>query len=166
MGIRMTVERSDYAVAVACCRQCDTTWRPAGQSARENCPGCGKKKDVRKREGGRGNIEKIKAWRAERPKQSTDWMRRQRRRALIIVGQGTIACVRCGCDRAELLEINHKNGGGRRDLVGKWFYRSIVKLERETDDLELLCRPCNAIHYLEMKYGPLPIRVVWEGGPK
>jgi hypothetical protein len=41
-----------------------------------------------------------------------------------------------------------------------------VRLERDTADLELLCRPCNAIHYLESKYGPLPLRVVWEGGQK
>lgn len=156
----------DYAVAVTYCRQCETTWRPTGQTAREDCPGCGKKKDVRKRRRDRNNIEAVKAWRAKRPKQSTDWMRRQRRRALMLVGDGAIACVRCGCDRPELLEINHKNGGGRKDLVGKWFYRAIVKLERKTDDLELLCRPCNAIHYLESKYGPLPLKVVWEGGQK
>jgi hypothetical protein len=79
-------------------------------------------------------------------------------------GKAAIACVRCGCDRPELLEINHKNGGGRKDLVGKWFYRAIVKLERDTGDLELLCRPCNAIHYLELKHGPLPFRMTWEGG--
>jgi hypothetical protein len=161
----MSEERTDYAVPVTFCRQCETTWRPSGKTAREDCPGCGKKKDVRKRKTA-GDIEKVKAWRADRPKQSTEWMRRQRRRALILVGQGAIACVRCGCDRPELLEINHKNGGGRKDLVGKWFYRAIVKLERDTGDLELLCRPCNAIHYLESKYGPLPIRVVWEGGEK
>jgi hypothetical protein len=159
----MIEQTADYAKSVVCCRQCDTTWRTQGSHARENCPKCGKRKDVRYRPGRRGDIEKIKAWRAKRPKQSTDWMRRQRRRALVLVGQGTIACVRCGCDRPELLEINHKSGGGRKDLVGKWFYRAIVKLERDTDDLELLCRPCNAIHYLESKYGPLPLRVVWEG---
>jgi hypothetical protein len=33
--------------------------------------------------------------------------------------------------------------------------------KRTTEDLELLCRPCNALHWLEMKYGPLPMRVVW-----
>jgi hypothetical protein len=161
----MNEKRSNYAVPVACCRQGDTTWRPTGSRAREKCPGCGKQKDVRKRKVA-STIEKIKEWRAKRPKQSTDWNRRQRRRALVLVGRGAIVCVRCGCDRPELLEINHKNGGGRKDLVGKWFHRAIARLERETNDLELLCRPCNAIHYLEMKYGPLPLRVMWEGGQK
>lgn len=47
-----------------------------------------------------------------------------------------------------------------RDSV-PWFYREIAKLRRAVDDLELLCRPCNAIHYLELKHGPLPFRVVW-----
>jgi len=68
-----------------------------------------------------------------------------------------------GCDRSELLEINHKEGGGGKELrgTGHKFYREIAKLRRAVDDLELLCRPCNAIHYLELKYGPLPFRVVW-----
>lgn len=161
----MNEKGNGYAVSVTYCRTCETTWRPAGQTAREACPGCGKTKDVRKRTSS-GDIEKIKAWRAKRPKQSTDWYRRQRRRALLLVGRGVLVCVRCGCDRPELLEINHKNGGGRKDLVGKWFHRALVRLERNTDDLELLCRPCNAIHYLEMKYGPLPLRVVWKGASK
>jgi hypothetical protein len=40
----------------------------------------------------------------------------------------------------------------------------IAKMDRDVDDLELLCRPCNAVHYLEMRHGPLPFRIVWEGG--
>lgn len=149
---------------VVACRQCDTTWRTTGLTSREDCPGCGKKKDVRHRKGPSrpGNI---KEWRASRPGYSTEWERRYRRRALLVVGNGTVACVRCGCDRPELIEINHKNGGGGKELRGlgsKW-HRVIAKLERDTAALELLCRPCNAIHYLETQHGPLPFRVIWEG---
>jgi len=32
-------------------------------------------------------------------------------------------------------------------------------------ELELLCKPCNAVHALELKHGHLPFRVIWEGKP-
>jgi len=41
------------------------------------------------------------------------------------------------------------------------FYFDIASGKRKTDDLELLCKPCNAIHCLELKHGPLPMKVVW-----
>jgi hypothetical protein len=89
-------------------------------------------KDVRKRKTA-PDIEKIKAWRAQNPGQSTKSEQRYRRRALLIVGGGKIACVRCGCDRPELIEINHKNGGGRPELksIGKLWSRLIARLERD-----------------------------------
>ena len=34
-------------------------------------------------------------------------------------------------------------------------------LKRTVDDLELLCRPCNAVHALELLHDPLPFVVVW-----
>jgi len=82
--------------------------------------------------------------------------------------QEKIECVRCGCNDIRLLEINHKNGGGRQtdfknNRGGAYMVQAIVKDIRKTNDLEILCRPCNNIHYLEMKYGKLPIKVIWEG---
>jgi hypothetical protein len=64
------------------------------------------------------------------------------------------------------LEINHVNGGGGKEMksLGNKFYREIARLRRDVEDLELLCRPCNAVHALELKHGPLPFRVVWSGG--
>ena len=80
-----------------------------------------------------------------------------------VIGGGKVQCVRCGCNDQRLLEINHKTGGGGKEMKGKShaFYISIARLKRKTDDLELLCRVCNAQHYLEMKYGELPFLVVW-----
>ena len=50
---------------------------------------------------------------------------------------------------------------------GTQLYHDIASGKRKTDDLELLCKPCNAIHYLELKFGKLPMRVIWEdSGPK
>src|SRR5690349_5266768 len=81
----------------------------------------------------------------------------------MLVGRGSVLCIRCGCDRPEMLEINHKNGGGREELrrLKTTFYRMIARLERAVDDLELLCRPCNAVHALELRHGPLPFKVTW-----
>lgn len=150
---------------VVACRACDTTWKPSCTTTREPCPGCGKIKEVRARPKATRNIDGLKVWRAARPGYSTEWERRYRRRALLVVGRGSVSCVRCGCDRPDLIEINHKNGGGGKELRGlgnKW-HRQIAKLERPVDDLELLCKPCNAVHALELKHGPLPFRVVWGG---
>ena len=160
-----TIGRATLYKEVVACRQCDATWRPNATRTHENCPNCGKRKDVRLRKSAPRNLEGLKAWRAANPGYSTEWERRYRRRALLVIGSGSIVCVRCGCDRPELIEINHINGGGGKELKGlgnKW-HRQIAKLERATDDLELLCRPCNAVHALELKHGPLPFRVVWEG---
>lgn len=68
-------------------------------------------------------------------------------------------CVRCGTERYELLEINHKNGYGNFErkhgkITGKTFYRHIVIGKRDIDDLEILCRPCNMVHAAEMMGGP------------
>ena len=79
---------------------------------------------------------------------------------LNIVSNNNLYCVRCGCNDVRLLEINHKNGGGVKELKNgekvHQFYQSILKGERKTDDLELLCKVCNSWHALELKYGELP----------
>lgn len=147
------------------CRKCEWVWRPAGKTTQEACPQCGIVRDVRDRSGERKpNVEGIKAWRAANPGYSTQWERRYRMRALMLVGRGVVACVRCGCDKAPLLEINHKMGGGAAEhkASGRQFHRRIASLSRSVEDLELLCKPCNAVHALELTHGPLPFRVVWE----
>lgn len=53
----------------------------------------------------------------------------------------------------EALEINHINGGGCQEFYStKYrfsFYLDILSGRRNKDDLELTCRVCNAVHYLE-----------------
>ena len=149
------------------CKACLWVWIPRTGYIEEPCPQCGKVKDVRARstkmtDHGRASI---KRWIAANPDHSTRATRRHRQSALLLVGGGTIACVRCRCDRPELIEINHKTGGGGKEARLKksaQFYREIVQLRRQTDDLELLCKPCNAVHALELQYGPLPFKVGWE----
>ncbi len=79
---------------------------------------------------------------------------RKRHRILEIVGRGLFRCVSCGCNRIEFLEVNHRNGGGTQENARpSKFYGDILAGRREIDDLELRCKLCNALHYLEYKYG-------------
>lgn len=72
-------------------------------------------------------------------------------------------CIRCGCDDVRFLEVNHKNGGGNkerkeaRNRGGSTMRRDIVSGHRSISDLEVLCKPCNAIHALELAYGKVPL---------
>ena len=148
--------------SVATCSACLFAWKPKGDRTTEKCPSCGKRRDVRQREY-KPNIPALKAWRKKNPGYATKFSRRYREIAMKVIGGGKVQCVRCGCNDQRLLEINHKTGGGGKEMKGKShaFYISIARLKRKTDDLELLCRVCNAQHYLEMKYGELPFLVVW-----
>lgn len=60
---------------------------------------------------------------------------------------------KCGCDELSFLEINHKNGGGSKDLrsIGNHLYDLILKGERNPQDYEVLCRICNALDHLKRK---------------
>ena len=83
------------------------------------------------------------------------------------ISNGNIFCVNCGCDRFEFLEVNHINGGGAKEYKhggnNKKFYASILSGERPTEDLNILCKPCNNLHYLELKFGKQPYKIIWEG---
>lgn len=145
------------------CKKCDWVWKPTLRKTIEPCPKCGTVRCVRKRKFPLKSIESLKNWRANRPGYSTETDKRMRHQARLLVGRGEIRCLKCGCNREELLEINHKNGGGGKELrgAGNKFYRDIAKLRRDVDDLELLCRVCNSLHYLELKHGVLPFSIIW-----
>ena len=79
---------------------------------------------------------------------------------------GGAKCVRCGCIDERILEINHKEGHGnaeRRSLGGTgYFFAAIIRGKRKIDDLEVLCKVCNIVHYLEYKYGIFNYEVIWD----
>ena len=110
-----------------------------------------------------GQIVKPRRHCANGPCTQGEYSTRIRSQALQIVARSMRPqCVRCGCDDMRLLEINHKNGGGTKENKGGMNrFLDIVAERRSVDDLEILCRPCNAIHFLELKFGPLPMKVVW-----
>ena len=78
----------------------------------------------------------------------------------------TMKCANCGCDDTRFLEINHIKGGGKKEQKKLGASQNLVSLiqqgKRGTDDLNLLCRPCNALDHLERVNGKTPFRVVWE----
>ncbi len=81
-----------------------------------------------------------------------------------IIGGPIVQCQNCGCDDFRLLEINHKNGGGQpeiRKFRTEGICREIIGGRRTVEDLEVLCRVCNALDYLKHKYGEVPITVTW-----
>ncbi len=68
-----------------------------------------------------------------------------------------IECINCGCDDIRLLEVNHINGGGTKESkilgAGCSLWLKIISGKRKTDDLDIRCKVCNTIHYVNLKYG-------------
>jgi ribosomal protein L37E len=155
------------------CRACGADWENTDPRNITQCPFCGKRKDARHRtytSGSSVSFKQLKDWcandeqRKERYKKN--YLIRKKRLFFKISGSINPVCVRCGCDDIRLLEVNHKNGGGGKELADKsstCMHHDIISGRRPVDDLEPLCRACNAIHYLELKYGPLPMKVIWKG---
>lgn len=76
----------------------------------------------------------------------------RKHKAFLVIG-GAI-CRRCGCDEISFLEFNHKEGNGckeHRANNGTSIMDRILTKKRNTEDLECLCRVCNALDYLERK---------------
>jgi hypothetical protein len=160
------------------CKGCGATWKHTTGKTTAICPYCGKCKNARDRheEAKRYDFDgkrkdSLKSWSLD-PQNVRERGKRHRillrkRMLFRITGSITPCCARCGCDDIRLLEINHKNGGGNRELeagrTAPQFYYAIADGKRDPSDLEVLCRPCNALHYLELKYGHIPMHVVWEG---
>lgn len=72
-------------------------------------------------------------------------------RAMELVGGAK--CVRCGCDYIDFLEFNHINGGGCKEWRKnkKGLVDRLLSGDRDKSGLEVLCRVCNAVDYLERK---------------
>jgi len=94
-------------------------------------------------------------WRVKYPeKQKLARKRAYNNRKLKAINKiGYARCVRCGCDELDFLEFNHIGGNGCQDWRAN---KGIPMMDRilsgrKTGDLEILCRVCNAIDYLERK---------------
>lgn len=154
------------------CRKCGAAWKSEPGHTVVPCPECGALKDARDRRGRpldpaekAAGLKRLSTYRSSSNSRES-WLRLRRRVFYRIAGTSKPRCNRCGVPDIRVLEINHKDGGGGRELAPRGrgstrFYWDIALGRRGVDDLELLCRPCNAIHALELKFGPLGARVVW-----
>lgn len=73
-------------------------------------------------------------------------------KAFRLISGGNIFCR--NCKTTNKLEINHINAGGGKDRKGQGagtFYRKVALGKRKTNDLELLCRKCNMLHWFKIK---------------
>lgn len=98
----------------------------------------------------------VKKWRDNNPEKQILARRRaylnRKRKGFEMIGE--VKCNRCGCDEIDFLEYNHINGGGCkewRENNGRGMGDMILTKKRTTDDLEILCRVCNALEFLERK---------------
>lgn len=112
----------------------------------------------------RCKCEYMKARRKANPAKHRAWNLTTREMALATVANGDLRCTNCHCDFYPILEINHKNGGGCQERKGKSnnsLHRDIIAGRRPIEDLEVVCRVCNALHYVQLKHGSIPLRVCW-----
>ena len=155
------------------CRKCWFVFKPIGKRIRENCPKCGNKIDIRNRKEYSlsylkrhpERLEKLKNWKKLYGKKYKNRSGKNLKKSVLsVVGGKHPKCVYCGCDDERLLELNHKFGGGTKEIKkkGAKMYWDIILGRRKLDDLEIACRICNAKHYLELKYGKLPFKITYQ----
>lgn len=108
-----------------------------------------------------GRREYLKKWR----KKNTGYEKARRLRAMEVVGNGVLKCSNCGCDKINILEIDHINGNGtkeHRQQTVHAFYTAIANGTRTTDDLRILCKVCNQLAYVQNYFGIKGHQVLWQ----
>lgn len=105
----------------------------------------------------------------DKEKLNADNRRRNKQKridAMLIVGHGQLKCISCGCDRQDMLQINHINGGGGKERVkkkgnGQTIFKDIIKKRRSVEDLDIRCYMCNHLHYAQKRWGDIPVKIIW-----
>lgn len=97
----------------------------------------------------------VQNWRIKYPEKQALARKRaynnRKLKAFKIIGEPK--CNRCDCDELDFLEFNHIGGGGCKDWKenkGTAMMDRLLK-GRGKEDLEILCRVCNALDFLERK---------------
>ena len=155
------------------CRKCWFVFKWEGKRIRAICPNCENVIDARDRKvkymaylkKHPERLERLKDWKKIYGKKYKNKSGSNLRKSVLFVVGGKIPqCRYCGCDDKRLLEINHKFGGGTKELKNNAakFYWDIIQFRRNVDDLEITCRVCNALHYLQLKYGKLPFKITYK----
>lgn len=110
----------------------------------------------------------VKRWRDKYPERQALARKRayNNRKLKAVLKVGEAKCIRCGCDELDFLEFNHINGGGcieHRNTKNKPMMDRILTNKRDTKDLEIVCRVCNALDFLERKnnLSAKRFKIVW-----
>lgn len=149
------------------CPNCHAENRNPNKVASACCHDCNHRIDFRTRVGfSQERLNKLKIWcRIDNNKNVHAAKTRIRDRLNILkkVGRGSIKCVNCGCDDYRIIEINHINGGGTKEKnrTNRQFFRDILNNHRTIDDLNLLCRVCNAEHFINLKFGIKNFKIIY-----
>jgi hypothetical protein len=83
-------------------------------------------------------------------KQQISRYKSDNRRKLAVIAMLGGKCVSCQETNPRVLQVNHKNGGGLKELRGQLnFYTNILAGRRKIDDLDLRCANCNILYEYE-----------------
>lgn len=111
----------------------------------------------------------VQNWRKKHPEKEKLARKRayQNRKLRAIKTVGEAKCNNCGCDEIQFLEFNHINGNGSREYRESNRSSMMDRLltgKRGFEDLEILCRVCNALDYLSRKNGEQAKRltILWK----
>lgn len=87
---------------------------------------------------------------------------RHRLRTQVMTLLGGPICANCKCDNVKILEINHINGGGRKDAKDLTkLFRDILAARRKKSEFNILCKPCNTLHYVTDILGIKGHKIIW-----
>jgi len=75
-----------------------------------------------------------------------------RLKTLMFLSKGTPKCENCGCEDIRILEINHRIPCLGKRLQSWQLFPLILKGALPRKDFNVLCRPCNIVHFLSWKY--------------
>jgi predicted Zn-ribbon and HTH transcriptional regulator len=164
-------KRKSILKEVIRCRGCWFVFKYNGTTVYTKCPNCGKKLNACDR------TQEAKLYYQKHPEIMVTFENSKKKkdkrtpsadnlhRSVLYVVAGTtdVKC-KCGCNDIRFLEINHINGGGTKEFraKGSRVYWDIIQHKRPVDDLEVMCKVCNALHYLELKYGKLPFNITYD----
>ena len=114
------------------------------------------------------SLKHTKAYRERYPERIKEQRKRQHtsRKHIAMDIVGSHVCENCGCDHIDFLEFNHKHGNGCQEFKGDGaaMIDKILIHARPTDDLNILCRVCNALDYLARKNSDESMRftICWD----
>lgn len=93
------------------------------------------------------------------------WDRTATTRLKAINFLGGPVCMGCGCTDLRIIEINHVFGDGTKERKTKRnsieIYRDIYLGRTPKENYNVLCKVCNAVHYIKLKFNINNYNIKW-----